>query len=536
MSSNNDDTTSCTASNCPPDGPAVGADGDRSDRSNRVGRRSFVKGLGASTVGALGFATGTDSADAFVISGSTALALGGLAVSAAGGAGVAYLARNKIEGILGQGENLSGYTGKDALMTQIFAQAKNMKTVDERVMTSIENNLANSETIAFAKGKAAALEKMNAEAPEAEAVTAMEEAVGGYYATVQTNIAEHLDQKIRQIDHHLTMVDAHANLSLSSRYKARLPYNTGYGEFSWGGYSLQTDHSVTLTNGEELTGLRGLSFSQPGFDSDTQIRLDESTNSQMAARLQSYGDNSAFEYISAKRTTEAFRSAASRSSTVKTKLEGFVTDLYAEYGAGDIPTEDVIDPITAATQMGQNTGMAGQAAEAAMLGIPTSASFSLWLELQDADGNTTEVEAEMYTTASPTDGSGNETGWEVGTTYDPANFDPPIYIAYEYIDPESGEKSSDFIELDHPFTVIEATDAEGNEVTNVQNEERITQTADVTKLEEELAQLRDEQQRLQEEAQSGGGFSLDSLSMFGLPGEAVALGGAAVVSFFALGD
>jgi hypothetical protein len=53
--------------------------------------------------------------------------------------------------------------------------------------------------------------------------------------------------------------------------------------------------------------------------------------------------------------------------------------------------------------------------------------------------------------------------------------------------------------------VIEATDASGNQVTNVANEKRITQTADVTKLEEELAQLRDEQQRLQEESQAGGG-------------------------------
>ena len=140
-----------------------------------------------------------------------------------------------------------------------------------------------------------------------------------------------------------------------------------------------------------------------------------------------------------------------------------------------------------------------------MLGIPTSASFSLWLELQDTDGNTFEVEAELYTGASPTDGSGNDTGWEVGVEYDPSNFGPPIYVAYEYIDTESGEKSSNFIQIDEPFTVINATDASGNEVTNVANEKRVTQTLDVTKLEEELAQLRDEQQRLQTQSQAGGG-------------------------------
>ena len=87
--------------------------------------------------------------------------------------------------------------------------------------------------------------------------------------------------------------------------------------------------------------------------------------------------------------------------------------------------------------------------------------------------------------------------------YDPTNFDAPIYVAYEFIDTESGEKSTDFIQIDEPFTVIEATDSDGNEVTNVSNEKRITQTADVTKLEEELAQLRDEQQRLQQQSQGG---------------------------------
>jgi len=58
----------------------------------------------------------------------------------------------------------------------------------------------------------------------------------------------------------------------------------------------------------------------------------------------------------------------------------------------------------------------------------------------------------------------------------------------------------------------------------------------VTKLEEELAQLRDEQQRLQQQSQGGGSFSFDSLSMFGLPGEVVALGVGAVVAFFGLNN
>ena len=533
MSSNHDDPASCTASNRPPAGPAVGADGDRSDRSGGVGRRSFVKGLGASAVGAVGLATGTDSADAFVISGTAAIGLGAAAAGAAGGAGLAYLARNQIEGLLGQGEDLSGYTGADALKSRIHTDVLNMKSTDERVMTSIRNNLANSETVAFAKGKAAAITEMNAEAPESAAVTALEDAVDSYYATIEKNILSHWDAQVSQANHHLAMVDAHEDLSLGL-FDYTDTGMSGYNSIN-GTYPDATS-TYTLVDGTDQThSVYKIDSSAPaGTFSYSYGPTDTAGNNDINIRYTGGTDN--VTYMVPDNFAAALSDVSARSSTVKTKLEGFVTDLYAEYGAGDIPTEDIIDPVTAATQMGQNTGMAGQAAEAAMMGIPTSASFSLWLELQDADGNTTEVEAEMYTNASPTDGSGNETGWEVGTTYDPANFDPPIYIAYEYIEPDSGEKSSDFIELDHPFTVIEATDAEGNEVTNVQNEERITQTADVTKLEEELAQLRDEQQRLQEEAQSGGGISWSDFEMFGLPGQAVALVALAVLSFFGLGD
>jgi len=114
-------------------------------------RRQFMRRvgcatLGASAVGAAGLASSTQPANALVITGTTALLAGGAIAGAAGGAGLAYLARDEIESVLGQGEDLSGYTGKEALRTQIEEQSLTMQTVDERVFTSIENNLVNSET------------------------------------------------------------------------------------------------------------------------------------------------------------------------------------------------------------------------------------------------------------------------------------------------------------------------------------------------------------------------------------------------------
>jgi len=188
-----------------------------------------VPHLGASAVGAAGLASSTQPANALVITGTTALLAGGAIAGAAGGAGLAYLARDEIESVLGQGEDLSGYTGKEALRTQIEEQSLTMQTVDERVFTSIENNLVNSETVAFAKGKAAALEKMNAEAPSSDAVTAMEEAVDGYYSTVQKNILVHFETQASQINHHVAMANAHPDVSVDDwfmLYQGTSPYQS----------------------------------------------------------------------------------------------------------------------------------------------------------------------------------------------------------------------------------------------------------------------------------------------------------------------
>ena len=86
MSSNHDTPTSCNASDRPVARDRVGAD-DASVRSgSRVGRRTFVKGIGASAVGAAGLASSTQPANALVITGTTALLVGGAIAGAAGGA------------------------------------------------------------------------------------------------------------------------------------------------------------------------------------------------------------------------------------------------------------------------------------------------------------------------------------------------------------------------------------------------------------------------------------------------------------------
>ena len=205
-----------------------------------------------------------------------------------------------------------------------------MQTVDERVFTSIENHLANSETVGFAKGKAAALEEMNAEAPESDAVTALEEAVDDYYSTIQKNILVHWETQISQIHHHVSMARAHADVNPRD----------------WFNSLIAADYTITNTS---RTTFNFSLVSGETYEVDTIDFIDGDGNSFRMDRgsymIRFTGGSSNVTVFDPNDYHTLLGTVSDRSSSVKTKLGGFIGDLYFEYGAGDIPTEDVIDQI-----------------------------------------------------------------------------------------------------------------------------------------------------------------------------------------------
>jgi len=200
-------------------------------------------------------------------------------------------------------------------------------------------------------------------------------AVDGYYSTVQKNILVHFETQASQINHHVAMANAHPDVSVDDwfmLYQGTSPYQVSSNA------ELDTAN-FTLVSGETYE------FDIVYFND----RADKIKPKIGAVDVQRFNFTGGSSNVALRRSdyNDLLSSVVSRSSSVKTKLAGFVGDLYAEYGAGDIPTEDVIDPVTAATQMGQDTGMAGQAAGCchawdSHLGIVQPFS----LELQDADG------------------------------------------------------------------------------------------------------------------------------------------------------
>ncbi|QAS68824.1 VP4 precursor [Halorubrum pleomorphic virus 10] len=458
---------------------------------------------------------------------------------------LAYLAVAGAEKYLGDTRDYSGYTGGDALHAAIYEGALNMKSADERVMTSIENNISTSKNVALAKGKAALLTEMNNGSSEQTAKEEMNKAIDEYYTTIEKNIITHLEAQQRQFVHMADQAAAHSNLNEGDIFIAR-PKSDPDG-YMKAPYSITSDpdyRNYTLVNGEkyvsenvrwnggEKAGSTSRSaggwlrlFSIPTSSADIDIPA------PAVVYVTNPEDNTETAFLDYSRYENAITELEAARDEANAALNGFTGDVYAQYEPGDIPTEDIVDPITAATELEQNYGGdAGQSAYASMLGIPSSAEQAVTMTVHRPGGNVT-IQADIYTEYKPPD-----TGKFVKETrYEPTTWDKPLYIAYEYTDSETGEEASDFVQLEDPFTIV-SIEANGEEIDSFAPEARTTQTADISAIEEELAKIREEQIRLQEEAEEetssgGGGAGAGFFSDFG--GGAsnlgiVALGGAVV--------
>lgn len=504
--------------------------------SGGVSRRAFMGKTVGATAGVATAIGAADQADVEVVGGAEAIAPLAVVGVAAGGAALGYLGHEAADAILGDNRDYSGYTGADALHTAIYEGAIEMRSTDERVMTSIENSIEFSRNVALAKGKAAIIETMNAGGSESEANTALQDALDAYFSTIQKNLLNHHHAQLDQYLHYVQSVKNHDSITESEVFEM------WQGAGSSGGFQQEGPLDLSLVDGSTvdyryLSGLDG-SGSRFHYDplglgghSQTSNRAtindydtgDENGDSnQVALTRKSWADSN----TDPNENGAAWNDLLWIRDDVLAELSGFVGDVYAQWDPGEIPTEQLVDPITAATELQQNyDGYQTQGAMAAMLGIPTSAEQSLYLHLLDDDQ---KVWADIYTNHDP-----GSDGFQRGETYSPSTWSEPLYIAYEYQN-DQGETSTDFTQVEQDFKIEDAYDAEtGDQIDSFRPTSQNAQTSDVSAIQEELEQIRQYQQEMQEDAQEqGGGGGLFNGGLLGNLGtEAVMVGGAAAGLF-----
>jgi len=525
-------------------------------------RRGGTIGAGAAaTVG-----VGSRVAPRFSPVGRAAAIAPAIVIGAAVGTGaLSYMAGVAVERYTGDNRDYSGYTGADALHSEMHIGALEMASADERVMTGIENNIEHSRTVAFTKGKAAIIEKMNAGAPESEAQTAMQEAIDGYYSDIQRNILTHVSEQARQTVHFFDQAAAHSNLSPENVFMDSNQTD------SWGS---PPDFPLTTETASKLTLFDG---SQPEYTSISENGGNgpawppRSTEGYLAKiGVQAPDGSGTAECFSSYRYESAWNTLTTERDGVNADLSGFVTDIYTQYEPGEIPTDELVDPVTASTELRQNyDNAAGQSAHAALMGIPTSADLSVSMEIvsDEAEDGVWEVTCDMFTdhvpredvtssasfssgiltiSTEPVTGATYTLTTAAGETVDTAassftdngdgtwqvdlsanlsttstsvetllgeevgfqsgnTYQPSTWSDPVYIaynyTDQNGNKKGAFTQIESEFTLVEVTDSDGNAVETFKPESRNTQTADVSELKKELAAFREEWIKQQEAAQ-----------------------------------
>jgi len=191
-------------------------------------------------------------------------------------------------------------------------------------------------------------------------------AVDGYYSTVQKNILVHFETQASQINHHVAMANAHPDVSVDDwfmLYQGTSPYQVSNAELDTANFTLvmETTYEFDIVYFNDLIDKIkpeiGAVENAPLMCKDLILPVAPLMCSHVARTITTCYRVWSLDHLRSRRSLQG----SSATSTPSTVL------------ATSRPR--TIDPVTAATQMGQDTGMAGQAAEAAMLGIPTSASF-----------------------------------------------------------------------------------------------------------------------------------------------------------------
>lgn len=479
----------------------------------------------------------------------------------------------------GDMRDYSGYTGLTALEDEIEIGVVEMRQADEKVLTSVRNNVQASDNVAYAKGQVAVAEALNAGKSESEADADMQAAIDNYFTSIQKNILNHYTTQFDQARHHATQWLSHPDVDETAPPSSfgQHRYDDVANAYDFDAYeevvqALSTEHtsgneyreveivSIDLLDGStqnveclthEASDWRG--WVGPCNQVPDKLTLDSANSTPWTVEAggpmaidfvngtQTMDEtaDSFYTYVDVDRYRNAWADLVTTRDNVKADLSGYVTDVYGTYEPGDVDISDIVDPTTMATELSQDNNLRGfRKAAAAQMGMPTATEHNVVVDIH-FDGGDERLWVDLFTDHVPTDADGNEVGFEVGIKYDPTSWTEPLFVVFEK---EDG--TADKTQLETPFTIVEAYDDSGNEVTSFSTTSTNTHTSDVQQFEEELNQLREAQLELLEtysELDSGGGATDDSGGLFDalgftiggldVPGVVTAIGGGAGVLY-----
>ena len=416
MISKHDKPLSCETSECRTDRPAVGRtdSDDLRDVSNGVpvGRRGFVKGLGAMSVGAI--ALGSSRGPVGDVQAIPPLVIGGAAL--AGSVALGWALREYE--IIGADSPPEGLTG-DALRNQVDQAIRVRWSENASTITDNQNILEGMDNVAYVEGKIAAIDALNDQLSQEDVESEALEATYEYETIVKENLLKSWNETANEFVNLVEALDSHSDAFPSQVIGTTLN---------------PTDSDEHL----DVTGIYDTSFTEyelPNGDTfdvvDIEFEGEWDFTGEYPLELSDWPDDRGedeylFNQITEDRYWEPYLFASILDDIsyamgdVRDGLILWVDNVYSSVQSGEINVDELITPRERAAMMAEEEGMAQAIADLAALNIPVDLEREATIYLPHVDATLRGVLA-----------STDEVNIESGETYDPSDMDGSCYLTYD---------------------------------------------------------------------------------------------------------
>jgi len=486
------------------------------DTGTTHGRRTFMKGIGASATAVAGIGAMSAPAQANIVQ----------SAAGAGISGPAYLVGRVQDHFDGLGSDDDYQDAQaDVLLTQAEIDFEVIKETNDQILTSIENLEDNAKSVAYQTARGVLLEELNEETSFAEAVVEAEDSIDEHISANQENLLDRWNTMIIQIEQ---MLDRGNELEDFDNQDL-LEYDTGEDVMSGTSAEVVEYNSRTLENGDGVD-LLGLDFdhgdpSAAAFFGGVE-KWDDADMDITAVD----GDPDVRDYLFNSRFDSLFDDLADAASEARSEIDEFADGIQDDYQAGDIDTEDITTPQDLWEMSSDDSDNPYAAADLSGLGLEINQSSSVVIEVDeeiiDGDvflsqspiGESLEVGLYYDPSISRSTDDDDEPDDDLddydGDSDDPVPIDGLVFVAYNTDD------GSTYEQVEEKFEVLEAQDEDGEELESISYEPSTgqqTSTTDTDELRDELGDLNDELIRLEDQraelATGGaGGFLADTNS------------------------
>jgi len=405
-------------------------------------------------------------------------------------------------------------TDADQTRTQIHSQAGQLAAGNEQFLTVQSNYLTDSNTIAWSKGEAAAVETLANGGTIAEAQSAANESIEDYYSIKQTNEIDRWDVAVETV---WTLKTRGVNTTGVSNDFVTVGNETSYyggGDKSWDATLLadKSTKTINLINGSSIQTTTLVAEDDSGTYS---VEIGPTTGEGIIYNPDGGNDYGIVDRVKVRPTENltgkdalnfrAFNQSLERmknkSQSTKEEVAVYVNQsLGPAVQSGELNATSYISPATLAQEYSQEYGNDSSYIRATAMAAYAGMDAP---DLNETGSMTVTHDGQTYTglLLSQEAPSG---GWQSGESYDPALLSGLQMIA------TAGDNSS-IVELDGPFTVDKVTGTNGEEISKATTVNVTYETAntseDYAELQQKIRTLNEQIEARKAQATSGTGGS-----------------------------